>query len=577
MEQTSESEMRHSPPNGLGRGPSNARKRHSQGASSSHAPKPKKASRKARGQIKKLKSWSWLRKTAPDPKHEREEDTSISEETGRIAAATARTRSWDGVVEECTSSEEWCPAPVAKGSHDTPDTSSVFAYATWLVARLTLEQRVKLTRSFTWIDLCAGLGTPFFVHEALRRALQAYNLRPQGECTGMTEINKERRQALRRRAISAFGCCPPIFCDNASLTTQTPKDDQGSFQDLPVADILFFGIVCVDISACSSTPRSLGDSSGATGKSWLDFLMYLDNLSFELRPKALVLECVEKLDQNRSVQGRVERGTFLIIEALRERGYVGQWRKVSATHFFLPQRRPRVWALFLKVCRGIGPKAIKEREQDLEEAFKFIMSSQTSCHEPLKQIMDRTPTPHAHRPSKPSKSTPTPHAHRPSKPSKKGNAWATTRGPNFQSKHGLSDEEVARGRDEFLQATAGVLLPRQQAAVWLQLCRLRLNGRVPDWKKGVLVSDVGSSVGWLSVARDMFPCIRPGNSYMVLVQGEPKLAPGTLCLALQGIGPDEAKSLELLQEEDCLLRQLAGNGVCANLCLVFLMAALFSW
>ena len=54
MEQTSASEMSHSPPNGLGRGrgrgcgravsPSNARKRHSQGASSSHAPKPNKES-----------------------------------------------------------------------------------------------------------------------------------------------------------------------------------------------------------------------------------------------------------------------------------------------------------------------------------------------------------------------------------------------------------------------------------------------------------------------------------------------------------------------------------------------------
>ena len=379
--------MSHSPPNGLGRGrgrgcgravsSSNDRKRHSQGASSSHAPKPKKASRKARGQIKKLKSWSWLRKTAPDPKGEREEDTSISEETGRIAAAVARTRSWGGDVEECTSSEEWCAAPVATGSHDTPDTSGVFAYATWLVARLTGEQRVKLTRAFTWVDLCVGLGTPFFVHEALRRALQAYNLRPQGECTGMTEINKERREALKRRAKCVSGGHPPIFCDNASLTTQTPKDDQGSFQDLPVADILFLGIVCVDISACSSTPKSLEDPSGATGKSWLDFLKYLDNLSFEHRPKALVLECVDKLGQNRSVQGRVEKGTLLIIEALRERGYVGQWRKVSATHFFLPQRRPRVWALFLKVRRGLGPKAIRERERDLDEAFNLIMSSQS--------------------------------------------------------------------------------------------------------------------------------------------------------------------------------------------------------
>ena len=67
---------------------------------------------------------------------------------------------------------------------------------------------------------------------------------------------------------------------------------------------------------------------------------------------------------------------------------------MSAPPFFLPQRRPRVWALFLKVRGGMGPKAIRECERDLEEAFDFIMSSQTSCHEPLKRILDRTPTPH---------------------------------------------------------------------------------------------------------------------------------------------------------------------------------------
>ena len=75
----------------------------------------------------------------------------------------------------------------------------------------------------------------------------------------------------------------------------------------------------------------------------------------------------------------------------------------------------------------------------------------------------------------------------------------------------------------------------------------------------------------------MFPCIRPGNAYVVFDQGEAKLAQGTLCLALQGIGPDEANALGLLLEEDRLLRQLAGNGFCANICLAFLMAALFSW
>ena len=121
---------------------------------------------------------------------------------------------------------------------------------------------------------------------------------------------------------------------------------------------------------------------------------------------------------------------------------------------------------------------------------------------------------------------------------------------------------------------ADVLLPRQQAAVWLELCRLRKQGRIPNWKEGILVSDCGSSVGWLSVAKDMFPCIRPGNSYLVLEEGRPKLANGPLCLAMQGIGRVEADAFGLLLEEDGLLRQLAGNAFCANICLVFLVGAL---
>ena len=59
----------------------------------------------------------------------------------------------------------------------------------------------------------------------------------------------------------------------------------------------------------------------------------------------------------------------------------------------------------------------------------------------------------------------------------------------------LSDEEVHDGQDEFLQTTADVLLPRQQAAAWLELCKLRKQGRVPDCEKGVLVKNCGSSVG----------------------------------------------------------------------------------
>ena len=60
------------------------------------------------------------------------------------------------------------------------------------------------------------------------------------------------------------------------------------------------------------------------------------------------------------------------------------------------------------------------------------------------------------------------------------------------------------------------------------------------------------------------PCLRPRNSYLILQQGEAKLAKGALCLALQGIGTEEAEAFSLLMEEDGMLRQLAGNAfVCA--------------
>ena len=57
----------------------------------------------------------------------------------------------------------------------------------------------------------------------------------------------------------------------------------------------------------------------------------------------------------------------------------------------------------------------------------------------------------------------------------------------------------------------------------------------------------------------MCPCLRPRNSYLILEQGEAKLAKGPLCLSLQCICTEEAEAFSLLLEEDGLLRQLAGN------------------
>ena len=115
-------------------------------------------------------------------------------------------------------------------------------------------------------------------------------------------------------------------------------------------------------------------------------------------------------------------------------------------------------------------------------------------------------------------------------------------------------------------ATDGILVPRDGEAVWLELCRQRKHGRIPNWKDALLVSDCGSSVGRLSITRGMFPCIRPGNKYLTLQHGEPRIARGPECLAVQGIGVDEANATALLEEDDKLLRTLAGNAFTANIC-----------
>ena len=80
----------------------------------------------------------------------------------------------------------------------------------------------------------------------------------------------------------------------------------------------------------------------------------------------------------------------------------------------------------------------------------------------------------------------------------------------------------------------------------------------------------------VSIARCMFPCVRPGNKYLILKHGEPRIARGPECLAVQGIGVDEANATALLEEDDKLLRTLAGNAFTANICCAFFLAALLS-
>ena len=141
----------------------------------------------------------------------------------------------------------------------------------------------------------------------------------------------------------------------------------------------------------------------------------------------------------------------------------------------------------------------------------------------------------------------------------------------------LQQKDIFVGRDEFLQATTHIILFWEQGIVWSELCRLRERGRISNWKADLFVTDCGSSVGWLSIGDGIFPCLRPGNKYILLQHGVPKIAHGLECLAVQCICPHEVNAFKFRSEDDALLQGLAGNVLSANITLTFLVASFLAF
>ena len=192
----------------------------------------------------------WLHRTqASTTKAEQDgEATSESEETKRIQQATKRAKKWTCPDERTSGSEpEYALGEANMGATSMPKTSGVFHYTEWLIGKLTDDQRRKLARSFTYMDLCAGLGTTLMVHEAIRRAMARHRLKINGRCIGLTESVKDRREALGRR-LDCLGLNAPIKNSNADLS--------GDLSDMFWQTSCSWAL-CAPTSAHVPQPRSL--------------------------------------------------------------------------------------------------------------------------------------------------------------------------------------------------------------------------------------------------------------------------------------------------------------------------------
>ena len=141
-------------------------------------------------------------------------------------------------------------------------------------------------------------------------------------------------------------------------------------------------------------------------------------------------------------------------------------------------------------------------------------------------------------------------------------------------KHSLTEEYVRFGQKSFTDRARPLLTNREMDDLWLKLCHLRKRGKIDSWDHGVLVASVGSSASFMAIFPERFPCLTPGNKYIILEQGTLHVTNGPMKLAVQWIGGKEARAFRLRGIDDTTLREMAGNAFTANVCCAFLIATL---
>ena len=315
---------------------------------------------------------------------------------------------------------------------------------------------------------------------------------------------------------------------------------------------------------------------------------------------------------HRRLPGRAEQGTEVTRAALQDVGFVGEWRKVCATRFHLPQSRPRVWGLFL---RRFGSGGAEQQASLLASAWRVVEACQAQVPESLDTVLRRAencPGPpgveqrRAERHVRQERARSVVHVKDCAAYVQKHNlrqdpqpkvsascrcsrppSSPTSAGPRaVDGQGGVGDQQLAPcpaqdalqapGRAAFDAAAEPLSCLRERDTVWLSLCEGEKSGRIGDWStEALLVVNFSDSMKRPDRPRaDRFPCVRPNKKFVSIRGGQMSVVPGRALLALQGVGPEEQQLLRLAGRTDADLGDLAGNAFTANVCGAFLLAAL---
>ncbi len=169
-----------------------------------------------------------------------------------------------------------------------PKTSGLFDYVSWAVNTVLTKAERDALNGVSPVrvgSMCSGMGTEDMACRAIERAM----LKAESDALKIAFLQRHSHK-------DTF-----LFDSNAALQYEEVQTVSGVAVPRPTCKILAAGIVCIDISGLTTTPKPVS-GDGKSGIALRGLLESVKNMAFNDRPEVIILECVNALTHHLSLR-----------------------------------------------------------------------------------------------------------------------------------------------------------------------------------------------------------------------------------------------------------------------------------
>ena len=436
---------------------------------------------------------------------------------------------------------------------DGPSENGLKQFVDWLFEQATPDEKPSIQIRLG--SLFSGLDTGAICMDVLLAKMkEAYPSQPI-EMNHVFACENDTKKIKQLKVM--FPKLTHLYTDGYQVASGHARDEfSGKVVDTLGCDLLTAGFPCTSLSGLNACPKKFRNRKSASGGGWMCVSDYIKRHE----PRVVVLENVLKIAQCRKIDRLGLRKPICparqIVAAMRARGYVGGYQTVRTENYGLPQRRTRVYFVFVRGESKSCTATARSSPQPDGIAAKVFERLNTFACKPM--ALDKVLLQH------PGVNAIAMSHHRQS-----GKKWKR-RHDLYIAKHDLDADKIntmIRSEKFFGHAQ---MTPRIRSNVAIQFEGLRKMGIEPD-DHGI-VMQVDQSVDRVPTKAGQVPCVVPRGVYIVTNQMRLML-PSEL-MSAQGLSGDEQDRLGLSKLSGKTLQSLAGNMFSANVCCALLYSIL---